>query len=218
MSSVPLYEYVSHFPDDFFNKDVNEVFIKELVGRALNIQKWVKGNPNRFEPDYYGDNIPFEFTIASDSKRKNNYIQKMINHTYVSDDIENDIINYVIERIEDKSKKNYCVNNVHLCVLCLMDIFVWLADEYGSELSFIYENRKNKLFRKIKAEFIDKKTFGNVFIILPDVFSRWWIFDVMTGNKSFVYIPYEAMKTGKYPFYLEKNTYERFFVKQGESQ
>lgn len=89
----------------------------------------MQGNPDKFEPDYFFNGIPFEFTIASDSKKKSNFVQQFFWGKYSSEDVEQDVFSYIMERICDKASKKYSVENVHLCILCLLDLSNWVFFE-----------------------------------------------------------------------------------------
>ena len=80
------------FPQNFFHKSVNEPFVQQIMSIVLERRNWTRGNPDLLEPDYFCDGVPFEFTIASDKKRKNNFIQKYRVGQYTSEDVETDIL------------------------------------------------------------------------------------------------------------------------------
>ena len=63
---APEFEILSFFPQNFFNKEVNEEFIKLVMSSIFSNGKWIKGEANKKEPDYIYNGIPFEFTLASD--------------------------------------------------------------------------------------------------------------------------------------------------------
>ena len=64
--SAPAFEIVSYYPKNFLNKTVNEPFIQMIMASVLPSGEWVCGDPNKFEPDYFFNATPFEFTLASD--------------------------------------------------------------------------------------------------------------------------------------------------------
>ena len=206
----PQYEIVSFFPENFFNKDVNEPFTKKIMNSVLDVKEWRKGDPNHFEPDYFGDDIPFEFTLASDSKKKNNFIQKMIKGKFYSEDLEQEVFSYIMERINDKAERNYSVENVHLCVLCLLNMFNWVSDEYGSVSHWMIDIPRQNFFDEIKNTYIETKIFNNIFIIFPDMCGKWWVFDVLTNYKKAVSLTVEEIKSRRFPFVFEKQIYEEY--------
>ena len=63
----PTFDVLSFLPKNFFNKDVNEKFIKLVMESVLGDGNWQKGKHELKEPDYIFNNIPFEFTLASDN-------------------------------------------------------------------------------------------------------------------------------------------------------
>ncbi len=69
---APEFEVLSFLPKDFFNKDINEEFIKLVMSSIFSEGEWLKGNANRKEPDYIYNGIPFEFTLASDKCNNKN--------------------------------------------------------------------------------------------------------------------------------------------------
>ncbi len=144
----PTFEVLTFLPKNFFNKEINEKFIKLVMKSVLGNGIWQKGNPELKEPDYIFNNIPLEFTLASDKcnkNNKNNFINKLRTITYTTNNSEDDLICYIQEQIEEKSKKQYSLSNVHLCVLCLIEQFDWVSDKYGS-YTHCFTNHKRELF------------------------------------------------------------------------
>ena len=183
MTNASSYKIVSFFPENFFSKEVNEPFIKDILEESLDIHEWRQGNPNVFEPDYFADNILFEFTLASDSKKKNNFIQKMMQGTYESVNIESDVFAYIEERIADKATRKYSVGGICLCVLCLLDLFNWVSDEYGSVFHVLTDYPRKQFFEMIKRKYINTGIFNNIYIAIPDMCGKWWTFDVLMDIK-----------------------------------
>lgn len=124
MDSEQYFDVIEFLPHNFFSKEKNEPFIKEIMSAVLKDTVWIPGNPDNFAPDYFCDGIPFEFTLASDSKRKNNFIQRVQRGTYSSEDVEKDAIAYIRERIADKAAKNtlfrMCTCAFFACWICLI--------------------------------------------------------------------------------------------------
>lgn len=195
-------------PANFFSKSVNEPFIQQIMRIALGHENWLPGNADNFEPDYFCDGVPFEFTIASDRKKKGNYIQKLRSGTYTSEDMEQDVIQYIRESIQQKLGKKYSVSNVHLCVLCLIDLTYWVSDEYGSETHDLLDHTRTSFFEWIKERCIDTEQFSNVFVIFPDAAAKWWVWDVKTGHKASVQLSAESILSQKVPFWLTREVYE----------
>lgn len=205
----PAITVSAFFPENFFSKSVNEPFMQNIMSIVLQRTNWVPGNPDMFEPDYLCDGIPFEFTIASNRKRKNNYIQRFRSGTYESEDVEQDVFHYIQESINQKMGKQYSCPNVHLCVLCLMNLTDWVLDEYGSITQHLLDYPREIFFEKIKHDCIESGKFNNVFIIFPDVEATWWVWDVLTNIKSCIRLTPEDMMSGKYPFWLDNDSFEK---------
>ena len=195
-------------PKNFLRKTVNEPFIQKTMGVALGRTNWTPGNADNFEPDCFCDGVPFEFTIASNRKKKGNYIQKFCSGTYTSEDMEQDIFQYIRESIQQKLEKQYSVPNVHLCVLCLMDLTHWVLDEYGSVTHDLLDHTRATFFEWIKKQCIDTKKFNNVFVIFPDMAAKWWVWDVLTGYKASVQLSTEDLLSKQYPFWMNNEAYE----------
>ena len=71
--NLPVVNTVSFYPEGFTNKSNNEPFIQRIMAAVLPIGVWTQGNPQKQEPDYFFNGIPFAFTIASDLRKKNNF-------------------------------------------------------------------------------------------------------------------------------------------------
>ena len=208
-SEPPSVVVTAFLPENFLNKSVNEPFIQRIMQIVLGRSNWVPGNANCFEPDYFCDGIPFEFTIASDRKNKGNYIQKFVSGRYTTEDMEQDIFQYIRQSVQKKLEKQYSVPNVHLCVLCLMDLTYWVLDEYGSVTHCVLDYTREEFFEWIKGECIDTKKFNNVFVIFPDMAAKWWVWDVKTGYKASVQLSTENILSKKYPFWINNDAYEK---------
>ena len=199
---------VEHFPDNFFNKHVNEPFIQKIMASVTNYQNWIPGNPNYYEPDYFADGKAFEFTIASDSRKKNNFIQRTLSATYATDDVQSDVFSYIAERIDDKAGKRYSVDNVHLCVLCLLEMYNWVAGIYGQHFDKLLDYRRKVFFDELKATYIQSGIFKNIFIIFPDPFAKWWVYDMLSNGYDFYQLTKEEIMCGNVPFVLVKESFD----------
>lgn len=200
----PFYDVVEYLPPNFWNKTKNEPFIQKLMSLIFPETTWVPGNPDNFEPDYFCNGVPFEFTIASDSKKKNNFIQRIQRRTYFAESVNEDFFCYIRERIADKSTKKYSVHNVHLCVLCLLDLTDWVLDKYGSVTHGLADWPRQAFFEEIRTTYITTGIFSNIFILFPDMFAKWWIWDISTNRKSSIQFDDSVLKSGEYPYCILK--------------
>lgn len=209
--NVPSYEIVSFYPKNFKSKSVNEPFIQKMMASVLPVGEWSSGDPDKFEPDYFYNGTPFEFTLASNSKRKNNFIQRYFGGRFFSEDVEQDVFSYIYERIQDKASRQYSVEGVHLCVLCLLDLSGWVSDYYGSFAHDIVDWQRQEFFIKLRDEFIKTGLFANIFIIFPDPCVTWWVYDVLSEGRANRSLTDAEIKSGIIPFHMFKNYYEQFF-------
>lgn len=209
----PTFEVLSFLPKNFFSKDVNEEFIKLIMKSVLGDGSWQKGRAELKEPDYIFNNIPIEFTLASDKckkNNKNNFINKLKTVSYITNDTENDLIQYIQQQIESKSRKQYSLPNVHLCILCLIEKFDWISDQYGSYTHFITDYKRESFFKDIKSKYIDTNIFSNIFIIFPDMTATWWVWDILSDNKTSLQVTPYMIESKCYPYFIEKRLYEKF--------
>ena len=209
--NCPNYEVIILFPTDFKINTVNVSFIKKVIESVLTEGEWRPGAPDKRDPDYFYNGIPFEFTIASDSKKKNNFVQKFFSYIYSSGDIEQDVLSYILERIQDKASKQYSVEHVHLCVLCLLDLSNWVSDYYGSVTHDLIDYRRAQFFERIRAEYIASGRFNNIFILFPDPCACWWVYDVLSDNRAKYQLSDEEIRSGAFPFVMYKQFYDKFF-------
>ena len=206
----PTFDVLSFLPKNFFNKDVNEKFIKLVMESVLGDGNWQKGKHELKEPDYIFNNIPLEFTLASDKcnkNNKNNFINKLRTITYTTNNSEDDLICYIQEQIEEKSKKQYSLSNVHLCVLCLIEQFDWVSDKYGSYTHCFTNHKRELFFKYIKSKYVDTKVFSNIFIIFPDLAANWWVWDILSDNKVSLQVTPYMIESRDYPYFIEKRLY-----------
>lgn len=228
--NAPSYEVYEFFPKDFFDKksDENakeyEKFTKFIMEHLLPSGKWVRGDETKQEPDYFYNNIPFEFTLASDKKGKSNFIFRLKTANYTTNNVEKDAFNYIEQQIEVKSKKEYLISNtktkVYLCVLCLLDRFEWVSDLYGSRTHFITDVPREEFFNKIKKEYLETKKFKGIYIIFPDISASWWVWDLNTENRAKIQLlpMFDDLGNYPYPYIIEKELYEKFKVKISNQQ
>lgn len=202
--NAPSYSVEEYLPSDFLNKTKNEPFIQKLMSMIFPETTWVPGNPDNSEPDYFCNGVPFEFTIASDSKKKNNFIQRIQRRTYSAESVDEDFFCYIRERIADKATKKYSVHNVHLCVLCLLDLTDWVLDKYGSVTHGLADWPRQEFFEEIRTTYITTGIFSNIFILFPDMFAKWWIWDISTNRKSSIQFDDSVLKSGEYPYCILK--------------
>ena len=52
---------VECIPKEFFQKEYNESFILKMMTKSIGEGEWVRGDVNLSEPDYFWNDIPFEF-------------------------------------------------------------------------------------------------------------------------------------------------------------
>ncbi len=209
--NVPAFNVVSYYPESFTNKRVNEPFIQRMMASVLPVGEWIPGNPDKFEPDYFYNGAPFEFTLASNSKKKNNFVQLYFSGNFSSEDVEQVVFSYIYERIQDKASKKYSVPGVHLCVLCLLDLSDWVSDYYGSYTHDMVDWRRQEFFEKLRVEFIKTGVFANIFIIFPDPCVSWWVYDILTEGRVKYELTDAEIQSGTVPFHIYKESYDRLF-------
>ena len=210
---IPTIETIHFLPPNFTNKNNHEPFTKDIMSIVLQRKEWHTGNPNIGEPDYFCGDIPFEFTLASNTKKKGNYIQKLKSGEYVTKDLETDVLTYIRNAIEKKLEKKYSVKHVHLCVLCLINLTFWVLDEYGASLEDSSASNREELFLWIIKNCISSKKFKNVFLIFPDLNARWWVWDVKTDIKSCVQLLPEHILSKHVPFWMIAQEYDDLLTK-----
>lgn len=205
---APSFEVISFLPKNFFNKKYNEDFIHLVMKSILGEGEWKSGDPNKKEPDYIFNNVPFEFTLASD-KCNNNFINRLRTFTYTTNSTEDDAISYIEQQIKSKSDKRYSLPNVHLCVLCLIELFDWISDESGSCTHYLIDYKREQFFNNIKTKYIGINGFSNIFIIFPDMYAKWWVWDVLSDSKVSLFVHPKMIESKKYPFFIEERLYKQ---------
>lgn len=213
----PIFNVLSFLPKNFFNKKNNEDFIHLVMKRIFGEGEWKSGDPDKQEPDYIFNNVPFEFTLASDkckNNKKDNFINRLRTFTYTTNSTEDDAIAYIEHQIKEKSRKQYSLKNVHLCILCLIEQFDWISDEHGSCTHHLIDYKREQFFNRIKVKYIDTKIFSNIFVIFPDMAASWWVWDVLSDSKVTLLVNSEMIESGKYPFYIDERLYKQL-VQEG---
>lgn len=205
--------FYSYTPKNFYNKNCNEEFMQYIMSRTLLKDGWKRGDPNKFEPDYFCDGVPFEFTMASTGEKGDTYVRKIKNAEYASDDVEKDAMDCILKSVEKKAKKKYAVGQVNLCILCLLNLYDWMSVEYGSVLVTGNELRREKFLDNLKAQYINSKRFDNIFILIPGLAAEWWVFDVQKGAKSYVQLSDKEIFEGKMPYTTIKTDYNKYIFK-----
>ena len=165
---------------DFFTKERNEELI-ECVMKQFFEGTWIKGDPNKKEPDRYCGDIPFEFTLASTRNKKGNLFRNLKelkpNERWTS---KISVLEEIEKSIKSKASKTYSVDNVHLCVLTIKIFDNWFC-ENQSVFRELFQNENSNCkntFIKWKKDYIDNKKFGNIFIICQTSDNRWWIINL----------------------------------------
>jgi hypothetical protein len=214
----PYMRIVNFYPENFFDKTVNESFIQKIMQKALQREDWGDGNSDRFEQDRLCGNVPFEFTIASDKRKKNTFVQKMQLGKYASEDVESDMFEYISTALEKKADKKYSHPNTHLSILCIEELTSWIFEEYDAFAAFAVYDRREEYFEEIKAKYLESGIFKNIFIIFPDIFAKWWVWDVKTNNKVSIRLSENDILSKEVPFVLEKNIYDQIIEKDKKKQ
>ena len=60
--------------------------------------------------------------------------------------------------------------------------------------------------------------FNNVFVIFPDMFATWWIWDVLTDHKANIRLSETDILSGQYPFWLNQQSYEELMKLSGNKK
>ena len=84
-------------------------------------------------------------------------------------------------------------------------MFAWVSDEYGSDFYEVTNEYRKRFFKIIKRYYINNKIFNNVFIIFPDMSAKWWVYDVLTGNRDYYQLSEQEIKNRELPFVLIKS-------------
>ena len=215
--NAPSFEFYEFFPKDFFvskkreSEKGYEKFTKFVMEQLLPTGEWTRGDATKKEPDYLYNNIPFEFTLASDKKNNKNFIFRLKTGNYTSDNVEKDAFNYIEHQIKTKSEKRYNSENVYLCVLCLLERFQWVSDIYGSRSHFITDGPREEFFNKIKKEYLETKKFKGICIIFPDMTASWWAWDLNTEKRAKVQLfpHFNNMQNYPFPYIIAKQLYDK---------
>lgn len=111
-------------PKNFYNKKYNEEFIKIIMNSTLKNHYWKAGDPNKREPDYFCDDIPFEFTLASYNKSESHpydFIKEYRLGLYSSKDVEKNAFE-IIECSIEKNQQNHILHKtiIYVFYVCLI--------------------------------------------------------------------------------------------------
>ena len=209
MNDITIFSY---FPDNFMDKAVNEPFIAFIMSKYLgiNLNNWKQGDPNQSIPDYIVDNCYYEFTLASD-RAKNNLIRKLQKVTYCSQNAIKDAWQCIQASLDSKMGKNYSVNNISVCILCLLDFNENIVAEDGSMSADIFKLFHDEIYDSLQCDYVDKGKFQNIYVIFPFSDETWWVMDIVKRSISQIKLSESEIKTGNYPFFSKNMDYFNFF-------
>lgn len=179
---------------------------------GIDLNKWKQGDPNQFIPDYIVDNHYYEFTLAS-NRGKNNLIRKLQKVTYGSTNIIRDSWQCIQESLDSKMKKNYSVNDVSVCILCLLDFNEDKVTDDGSMSAELFNLLHESIYDSLQSDYVDKGKFKNIYVIFPFSNETWWVMDVVNKNISPIQLSESEIKTGNYPFFSKNTDYYKLFDK-----
>ena len=168
---------IIYLPKNFYNKKVNELIIKNFMSFVLDDGKWSEGDPKKFEPDYFFNKKPYEFTLVSDKNKSDTFIFKFKTGRFTSEDLLMNNFDYINDRLEEKSKKQYSVRNVNICLLTIIQGLDFFLDGYGSVSSIILSSPIDNLIENIYLKYIKTNQFANIYLIFPLLTSQWEIYD-----------------------------------------
>lgn len=159
----------------FFEKSFNEKFAASAIKSIFGYSACNHGN-DADVPDYLFDEKEwFEISLICDSRKRNNLVQRILHKNFVSEDVENELLIMIHERIEDKSRKKYINLHPNLCLICPVPMLDWIAPP--SCLDALYTSERREFFDLLYSEYVETGIFKNVFILVPNVDSSWTLID-----------------------------------------
>lgn len=169
-------DFTMTFPDNFFDKAVNEKFNKTLVIRCLGaLEKDVRdGDPQKYEPDLIlSQNKGVEFTLASDSKKTENYIKSIKDHTLSVENIEKISIECIQKACKQKAEKHYVTDETILSIILTVPVFVWAAPSYSECKDLLPPTFLPGLLQEVNKNYIQNRVFDDVLIHMPGFAYDW---------------------------------------------
>ncbi len=174
----------------------SEYFASAILKEAFDFNSVRHGN-DLDEPDLLFDETEwFEISLICDSKKRNNLVQRIKNRNFKSDDVEEELLNMIQERIEDKSHKKYIDIHPNLCLICPVPMIDWVAD--FSDIELIFTSEKQKCFNQLYRKYVESGTFKNIFIIVPSIDATWTLIDLRNKRISFE----DDLNNANYPYYI----------------
>lgn len=63
--------------------------------------------------------------------------------------------------------KNYSVNNISVCILCLLDFNENIVAEDGSMSADLFKLFHDEIYDSLQCDYVDKGKFQNIYVIFP---------------------------------------------------
>ena len=190
------YKFTEKNIDNLFVKKINEDFAELILRESFGFKTSIHGN-DEDEPDLLFDEKEwFEITLICDSKKRNNLVQRIKSRNFKSDDVEEELLTMIEERIKDKTTKKYINIHSNLCLICPVPMIDWVAD--FSDIELIYTSKKQKCFNNLYRKYVESGTFKDIFIIVPSIDASWTLIDLK--NKRFNFDV--DLTNENYPYYI----------------
>ncbi len=194
------------FPKDFFKKDVNEKIQADFLLRALKAEHYSKGDPLKDEPDICIDGKYIELTLASDKNKSIDYINKIRTGTFSTDKLEDISISCIEDACFKKSQKKYFCNHKRLNVLLTIPIYIWIRKAYSNIPEFVFNSKLDFLMSKIKNDYIDKRIFDDVYIMMPGFCYDWLVYSCKDNLLlNHILLNNLEIESRKYPYVNKTN-------------
>ena len=171
-------KYKLYMPKNFLNKQVNESIVFQIMNTVYAYRSYRRGNPLDKEPDFIVDGQGLEVTFASADKTRPSFIDDFCDGVYSYEDADADYPQFIINALERKAQKHYATSKTSVAILCMLEMFNWVDDAYGSMTSYLFEQPKLELLNQIRETYLQTNIFENVYLIVPSLSKKWFVFDI----------------------------------------
>ncbi len=166
-------DYRLFLPPDFLKKEINEQIVFDMLKAAKGYRTSRRGIPP--EPDFIADGQGIEVTFASGADNKKTFIYDLCDGKFDPQGDQSRSVASIKNALQRKAAKFYSTKRTSLAILCMLEIFDWLAAENAN---------RDELFGHIQKEYLEAGVFENVYLLIPSLEQEWFVYDLEKRDRK----------------------------------
>ncbi len=191
----PYFKMCAKNFNQFFKQGVSEKFAQKVLQQVFDFHSVRHGEHGTEADLIFDEKEAFEITLISDKKKHGNFVQRIVNRFFHSEDVESEVLALLKSSIERKLKKKYRTQETNLCLILPVPIMNWI--ELSPIIELLYNNPRKIWFKALFNEYVVTKKLKNVYVLLPGMDCLWYLIDFKDFKE-----PYQGdLEDEDYPYF-----------------